>query len=402
MIKNRLDEKNLRKLNNWMDQFNDVEYLKAFPFAALLLSYIMVGMSAIGIYDEYSKLYPITETIFWISLIATAILTIAALLFLTRTFSQRFQRMQRIVVCIAAYIIANIFYLFYFLAVDANDVVFLTQLGTCIFIGGNLFCIYYVVRAFKSIASGTFRIKGKRVYNIPRSSLFFIIPTLFFSLATYIVYSINKYEVYKEMDEAIGTLFFLALIFMVQYLVSIVFAEFVMYTYVAFVYPQILSEAVQKRESHKPSEPSQSSSPRVWVTLLVKLVQYACLVFLMIMPLALARVDQIGMVIVCSVIVIVSTYFLLKWMSRYNIRQYGFYMIYGALSLMTVAFVYLLIGAVTNQDFDSLELGWAQYVIWAATIFFWYYVDIINVFRGNGRRKTSDGKSKTVKKRKKK
>ncbi|MBH5317357.1 hypothetical protein I6N90_05960 [Paenibacillus sp. GSMTC-2017] len=378
------DEARIQHYRARIAPFYQRDYLTAFPVVMLILNLLVVGICTAVVFYNEDDLEPLTINMYYISAFNLFFHILFSVLFLIPSFMMKFRKFQYLFVCAVTFITANIFYLFILTVIDGNDdPVYLKQACISLFIGGIVSCIFYTIRALKSIDKGLDSREQLRVYNFPKSALSLIIP-IFFIVAVYYLTYLNAEPMYSfETKKFVFTSIhgILIVIFILQYIISIVFAEFTVYTRLLLKYPKITVES--DKHGEKEAKKLVKSMPTFFWVLFIKIIQYVLLFFVTLaFPFAITE-----FVIVGTIINFVLLYLMLKWISIYNVSNAGKGYINFFLSLMSSALVGVYIAAAKRQHIDSLGLDWELFVSFVLSMVLWNRIDIINIVRGKAKQK---------------
>ncbi|GKU77589.1 hypothetical protein [Paenibacillus sp. L3-i20] len=375
------DKTRIQNYQSRMGEFCERDYLTTVPLGVLILNIIMVGLSSANILHVYDVATTLTRILFYIITTVFIVQAAFALLYFNHSFRVKFKKMQATFVSISMFIFSNIlYYVTISIWVVKDYPEFILQTVLYIFLGGIFSFIYYVVRAFRSINKKSIN----RMYNFPRNVLHLIVPVVYVVTGYYLAYVNNQssFDIHTEAVKTVGIILTLACF--IQYLLSIVFAEFVLYTYLIFKYPEIMIEADKADEKKTINVKKLANTlPNFLVTIVIKTIQYSLLAFVAIgFPFGILP----QAIIIGTILMVVFVYFLLKWICLYKIGGAGKYYINAMLVIMTAAVIPAYIEKIANQSMEALNLEWVLAVGAILSIFLWANVNIIALLKRKGKR----------------
>jgi len=389
-------------LKGRMGPFISREYLTLFPAGFLAFNSIITLVLTVNIWGNFNVLSKSVQSIYIACLVTYCIHFLFTFLFMLPSFRLIFGKMQMIFVCWVTFVAAHLCYMFYFflIEIDRYHLAFF-KLALFLFLGGLGSLAFYLIRAFRSINKDTDVIRDMRNYNLPKNKHYIVVPVLYFVGIIFLMRLIEP-RWFELMGGNIGVLYFLALSFILHYVLCIIFSEFVLYTYLLLKYPIAIDEIPDVSRATRKANSNIIDQHSYLHTVIAKILQYPLLFIVAIfIPFAIVG----STVVIGSLIYFICWYLLLKWMSRYKISIFGIYLIKSMLSLSSSALIFTYIAVFSGKDIDHMSLEWwMDGVILIAPLFFWFNFDVVGRLRDreNAKLKKNNTVKNKVKNKKKK
>ncbi|MFA9559945.1 hypothetical protein ACERII_21775 [Evansella sp. AB-rgal1] len=247
------------------EQLKDVAYDRTHPgniivflWGALVISSVIFAFTFLGSgSDNVSS--PIWEDVLTVSRILLIIQFICTLLFSLPKIAYSFQRIQILFVCIVSLKVSLEFYLgFFLLRADRNLPENMDQWGLFAILGGIVILVLSIIRALARVRKGHFTLGGKGLYHFQQSKGYVSLPIIFTASVFGGIFGRIHFE--TATGQLFEVLMFLLLAIVIQYIIAMVWPEFLLISYCKFRFSSFIVQEESKshrghRKKKKETEP---------------------------------------------------------------------------------------------------------------------------------------------------
>lgn len=218
-----------------------------FLWVLLLISGVIFIFTMFGS-QSYHVTSPIWKNIIEVNKVILIVQFVITILFSIPKISYKFQKIQMIITSIALLKMSWEFYIAFFLIrADSDLPETFDRWGIFAFIAGIIILFYSCIRAIRRVRQGHFKVDGKGLYDFQQSKGTISLPFIFG--ATILGGVFGKIEFSTITGMYFELLFFLAIAMIIQYLIAMVWPEFLLITYCKFRFPSfIVPEEPQRKK----------------------------------------------------------------------------------------------------------------------------------------------------------